>query len=232
MIVSGCSNEPVLTETIPDEGSPLDMDIAAPNMDVVPNADTGSEIIEVKTGEKFAISLQSNPTTGYSWQPEFDSELLELVESEFVASSPGLVGAGGVETFVFLAHREGQAEVTLKYQRPWEDQPIEEQSRKVNIIDSQISILNGTVGETITISLISNPTTGYMWHPEFDSEFLELVDKEFVSDSTRLGSPGMETFEFLMLKQGEVKVKMAYKRPWEKEIIDEHITLIKIHPAN
>ena len=193
-------------------------------------ADNGRQIL-VKPGETFSVSLESNPTTGYSWQPEFDSRFLELVETNFVSSAtdPFLVGAGGVENFVFLAHREGQVEIIFKYQRPWEDQPIEKQSRKVNITDSGISILNGKMGETITISLISNPTTGYSWQPEYDSAFLKLVNTEFVPFAAVPGSPGMETFEFLMLKQGETKVKMLYKRPWENEIIDEHVTLIRIH---
>ncbi|MFC1717083.1 protease inhibitor I42 family protein [Candidatus Poribacteria bacterium] len=228
MMSSGCDNEPILTEPSLDEVSHMDAEPAPDIMEV----DNGSETIEVETGEQFTISLQSNPTTGYSWQPKFDSRFLELVESKFASSSPELIGAGGLETFVFLAHREGQAEITLEYQRPWEDQPIGKQSRKVNITDSGISILNGTMGEAITISLISNPTTGYTWHPEFDSSFLKLVNRGFASDSTKLGSPGMETFEFLMLKQGEVRVKMIHKRPWENEILDEHVTLIKIHPSD
>ncbi len=235
MMNSGCGSEPVLTEPILDGSSFQDTESApdiAPNQDIAPVVDDSSETIEVETGEKFAISLQSNPTTGYSWQPEFDSEFVELIERKFVPPSSELLGAGGVETFVFLARRAGQVEIKLRYERPWEKQPIEEQSRTVNIIDSQISILNGTAGETITISLPSNPTTGYMWHPEFDSEFLQLVDREFLSDSTELGSPGMETFDFLMLKPGETKVKMAYKRSWENEILDEHVTLIRIHPVN
>lgn len=233
IMMSGCQSEPVLTESFPEEELSMNMEPAPDiisNMDVAPTVDDGSETIAVKTGEKFAISLESNPTTGYSWKPEFDSAFLELVESRYMPPSSELMGAGGVETFVFLAQREGQMEITLKYQRPWEDQPIEEQSRKVNIVDSGISILNGTAGETITISLISNPTTGYTWRPEFDPDFLKLVNEEFVPDSTKLGSPGMETFEFLMLKRGEVKVRMIYRRAWEDEIVDEHVTLIRIHP--
>ena len=249
MMNSGCSNEPILTESVMDETLPLDTEYApdiAPNQDIAPATDNSSETIEVEAGEKFTISLQSNPTTGYNWDPEFDSEFLILVESNFIPPSSELIGAGGVETFVFQALKPGQVEVAMKYQRPWEDQPIEEQSRKVNIAaadiaaaddniadaDDQMSILNGTAGETITISLISNPTTGFMWQPEFDSEMLELVNRDYVSDSTKPGSPGMETFEFLMLKQGEARVKMLYKRPWENEILDEHVTMININPAN
>ncbi len=138
MMNSGCSNEPVLTESILDEASLRDTESApdiALDQDMAQVVDNGSETIEVETGERFAISLQSNPTTGYSWQPEFDSEFLELVERGFVPPPSELIGAGGMETFVFLARRAGQVEIKLRYERPWEKQPIEEQSRTVNIID-------------------------------------------------------------------------------------------------
>lgn len=230
MMNIGCSNEPVLTE-------PLDEDLAPDaesTMDIESSVDIISEAIEVKVGERFAISLQSNPTTGYRWHPEFDSEFLKLVESEFVPPSSEMIGAAGVETFVFSTLKQGQVEVTMIYKRPWEDEAFDEQSKKVNIVpaDIQAPALDQKVGEKFTISLKSNPTTGYTWHPEFDSEFLELVGREFVSDSTVPGSPGIEAFEFLALKQGEVKVKMTYKRSWEEQILDECVTLVKIESTS
>ncbi|TEU04426.1 MAG: hypothetical protein E3J24_01435 [Dehalococcoidia bacterium] len=33
--------------------------------------------------DSFLLSLESNPTTGYAWQAQFDDELFELVESKF-----------------------------------------------------------------------------------------------------------------------------------------------------
>ena len=88
------------------------------------------------------------------------------------------------------------------------------------------------MGKTFTISLTSNPTTGYSWQPEFDSDFLELANREFTPDPSPLvGAPGVETFEFPPLKLGEVTLTMMYKRPWEDQPIDERTTLVKIVPA-
>ena len=88
-----------------------------------------------------------------------------------------------------------------------------------------------SVGETFIISLESNPTTGYSWQAEFDTESLELVDEDFASDSTLIGAGGVQTFEFLALKQGQVDVTMIYKRLWEAESIDKKIIPIEIVPA-
>ena len=60
--------------------------------------DSGSQV-EVKKGQILAISLESNPTTGYRWEvlKINESSLEQLGESEFISSeSEGLVGAGGV----------------------------------------------------------------------------------------------------------------------------------------
>ena len=120
----------------------------------------------------------------------------------------------------------------MMYKRPWIDEHIDTLSKQVNIVPAAdpASTMNRKVGETFTISLESNPTTGYMWQPGYDSEFLKLVDRKFVSDSTIPGSPGIEIFEFLALKEGEVKVQMVYKRSWEAQILEEHVTLVSIAP--
>jgi len=87
------------------------------------------------------------------------------------------------------------------------------------------------VGETFTISLESNPTTGYSWQAEFDAESLELVSEDFSSDSTLLGAGGVQKFEFRALKQGQFQVTMIYKRPWENESIDTKVIDVKIVAA-
>ena len=88
------------------------------------------------------------------------------------------------------------------------------------------------VGKTFTISLESNPTTGYSWQAEFDPEYLELVNTGFVTDSSLIGAGGVESFEFLALKQGQVEVTMIYKRPWENGFIDKQIAVVKVLPKD
>jgi inhibitor of cysteine peptidase len=92
--------------------------------------DKGSSI-ELEKGEEIIISLDSNPTTGYSWVPgeEIDSTIVELTDSEFLQTEKeeGMVGVGGFEVFTFEAKNSGQTEIILYYQRPWEEAELKDE---------------------------------------------------------------------------------------------------------
>jgi inhibitor of cysteine peptidase len=75
--------------------------------------------IRVDAGESFAIELAGNPTTGYMWQPDVDSQHLELLGQEFEPGGEG-VGAGGVEVFHFRALAAGETEIACEYRRAWD----------------------------------------------------------------------------------------------------------------
>ena len=76
------------------------------------------------TDVTFEITLESNLTTGYSWQAGYDESFLELVSQTYESASD-LMGAGGEETLVFKALKQGETEVTMVYKRPWEDTSLE-----------------------------------------------------------------------------------------------------------
>jgi inhibitor of cysteine peptidase len=59
-------------------------------------------------------------------------ELLEKVYKE--QAQEGVVGAGGVEYFRFKALKAGETEITLTYQRPWEE-PTSQDLTKVFTVD-------------------------------------------------------------------------------------------------
>ena len=81
-------------------------------------ADPGA-VIQVTASEEFALELEGNPTTGYTWQITADSQVLELLGQEFEASGEG-VGAGGQEVCHFRAVAPGQTEIACEYRRPWD----------------------------------------------------------------------------------------------------------------
>jgi len=84
------------------------------------------EVVAVNTGRRFAIRLQSNPTTGYGWQlaKPLDEKIVVLVTNDYIHPDTRLIGAGGHEVWIFKAVGQGQAEISLKYVRSWEkDQP-------------------------------------------------------------------------------------------------------------
>jgi len=79
-------------------------------------------VISARAGKEFTIRLDSNPTTGYSWQlaEPYDENIIRLLEAEYTPSTTKRVGASGVENWTFLALKKGAAKISLKYARPWE----------------------------------------------------------------------------------------------------------------
>jgi len=83
-----------------------------------------SRPIDVQKGQQFTIVLDSNRTTGYRWEPAFntDSGILELVGSKYEVSDTQKIGAGGREIWFFNAKSTGAIKISFKYARPWESQ--------------------------------------------------------------------------------------------------------------
>ncbi len=87
--------------------------------------DDGGQI-ELEQGQILVVTLESNPTTGYSWEQAENQEpiLEQMGETEFKPSDEGeppMVGAGGWEIFRFKAISAGKMTLKLVYLRPWEE---------------------------------------------------------------------------------------------------------------
>ena len=98
-------------------------------------ADNG-KIVDLKTGETFTISLEGNPTTGYSWEVSgIDPAVVEQVGEPDYKSDSSLIGSGGMSTFTFKAVASGSAPVMLVYHRSWEKDvaPMYEYEVMVNV---------------------------------------------------------------------------------------------------
>lgn len=74
----------------------------------------------------FTITLQSNPTTGFSWKlGKYDSKLVSFVSQQHVTpKNKKLMGAPGYDVWTFKAikatYRVNQVgHITLIYARPW-----------------------------------------------------------------------------------------------------------------
>jgi inhibitor of cysteine peptidase len=83
--------------------------------------DDGSQV-ELNAGQTLVVSLEGNPTTGYTWEAaELDEQVFQQVgETEFKPES-GAIGAGGVQTLRFETVNSGQTTLNLVYHRPWEE---------------------------------------------------------------------------------------------------------------
>ena len=78
--------------------------------------------ISVSPGESFTIVLESNPTTGFSWQLDspLDESVVKFSESRYVWPESDLDGAPGKEVWTFTALNHGKATISMKYSRSWE----------------------------------------------------------------------------------------------------------------
>jgi len=90
-------------------------------------------VFNVDAGDTVVISLESNPTTGYSWTAKYDQTLLELVDEAFTPPGSTLMGAPGTQKFTFKALTAGTAKVTFEYVRPWEGEPADTAEYTVKI---------------------------------------------------------------------------------------------------
>ena len=81
----------------------------------------------------------------------------------------------------------------------------------------QISLKSG---DLMTVTLVSNPTTGYSWQVmEIDNAILvqdgDPEYKQSPGSEGSVGAGGTETFHFKVVGSGKTTLGMGYMRPWE-----------------
>jgi inhibitor of cysteine peptidase len=80
------------------------------------------------------------------------------------------------------------------------------------------------LGSQISIRLEGNPSTGYTWEgKDVDTSMLRQEGEvEFKSDNPGLiGSGGVMTLTFTVLKTGTTTLNLIYHRPWETNVKPE-----------
>lgn len=95
---------------------------------IVLSEEDAGRAIDVVAGQQISVQLSSNGTTGFSWVVANTGPVTQSGEPTYEASQtpPGMVGAGGTETFTFKANTAGSGILKLEYRRPWEkDVPAE-----------------------------------------------------------------------------------------------------------
>jgi len=79
-------------------------------------------------------------------------------------------------------------------------------------------------GQTLVITLESNPSTGFRWEVlELEEDILQQMgDPEFkVSDPREPpppGAGGWETWRFEATNAGQTTLQLVYRRPWEEGV--------------
>lgn len=97
---------------------------------------TGSGPVTLSVGDTLVVALPSNPSTGYRWALDRAPAAVVLEphgEATYVpdpARAP-MPGAGGTETFRYVAGAVGKTRLVLVYRRSWE--PEDPTARRVTV---------------------------------------------------------------------------------------------------
>jgi len=91
---------------------------------------------------------------------------------------------------------------------------------KLQHISQEVEV---AVDGSLTVTLCSNPSTGFEWESARISNqtVLQQVDHKFEAPEYTgdgpppPGSPGKEVWTFKALKEGKSTISMEYSRPWE-----------------
>jgi len=86
---------------------------------VTPAAQTGTTV-EANVGDTIAVSLDANPTTGYSW--EFTAGDTFAIEGSTYVADPnpdGMAGAGGTQIVTLSVTKAGTSDLTGTYRQQW-----------------------------------------------------------------------------------------------------------------
>ncbi|UVE18790.1 protease inhibitor I42 family protein [Pseudomonas sp. LS44] len=77
-------------------------------------------------------------------------------------------------------------------------------------------------GQTLVLSLPSNPTTGYRWElKDAASQVLRSLGPEVYSnpeDVGLVGGAGLSTWRFFANIPGDGRLLLVYQRPWEADV--------------
>ena len=89
-----------------------------------------------EAGKNIKLSLESNPTTGYSWMIKNLPDGLIFVVGEYQQSKDcprGAVGCGGEQVLHFIGEKRGESRLKLIYGQPFNPPSWQEKEVKVVI---------------------------------------------------------------------------------------------------
>jgi inhibitor of cysteine peptidase len=82
-------------------------------------------------------------------------------------------------------------------------------------------VADAGVGDTIVVTLGTNPTTGFTW-PDIarigSKEILQQTDHKLIilRQANNVGAPGKDVWTFKANQKGTTTISLDYSRPWER----------------
>ena len=91
--------------------------------------------VSLRQGQRLAVFLPGNPTTGFLWELEPGTEPVLVLQGEpHFAPAGTALGSGGVYRFTFQAVRPGSVPVRIIYRRPFEKNAAPARSFEVTVV--------------------------------------------------------------------------------------------------
>lgn len=195
--------------------------------------------VTVAPGATVVLSLCSNPTTGYRWSEPVSSDPAVASVGGWDYAAPGgdLLGASGVEKVSIAANAPGRAVVAASYDQPWEGGDEGAWTIELTIeVRPSSSLIIGcdefeaspaisrsvdlAVGDSLIVSLCSNPTTGFRWSDAIssDPEVVAVSGWIYEQASMETGMVGVAGTEHLTIEgraAGSAIITASYDQPWD-----------------
>ena len=94
---------------------------SSPAKQVSVDESSSGKQVKITVGGSLTITLESNVTTGYSWELKQigDTSVLEKTDNKYEAPISGLIGAGGKEVWNFKTLKAGKTTLNMEYSQPW-----------------------------------------------------------------------------------------------------------------
>ena len=192
---------------------------------------SNGKTVNVKQGQKIAISLAGNPTTGFIWNNATKSDAVKLDGKVMHRASNQLLGAPGISTATFEVVAGGKGTIVLEYKRPWEKNPPAS-TFKVNLVvdgkggastgtgssnEAQIKALEKQIAQMKDFAKRARFTpTG---HKEFLAKLAALEKQLAALKSGKVGKVGVPTYEEWIAGGKKIPPGMVFigGSPWFNE---------------
>jgi inhibitor of cysteine peptidase len=195
--------------------------------------------VAVEPGSSIVLSLCSSPTTGYRWtEPVSSDPAIAYVGGwSYTAPESDLLGAPGAELVTIAARAPGTAVVSASYGQPWDggDKGAWSIELTVEVSDANALVIGCdefeatpavsrsvdlAVGESLVVSLCSNPTTGFRWSGATSSDpaVAAVSGWKYEEPSDETGMVGVAGTEHLTLDglaAGDAVITASYDQPWD-----------------
>ena len=96
------------------------------------------------------------------------------------------------------------------------------------------ALLSLAPGESTTVALEENVTTGYSWRYDparsTDPDCVTIADlgHERRGGEPAVGAPGLHRWQLTAVSRGRAAIRFVYQRPWEPEPAREHTVAIEV----